>query len=221
MDENPARGRWILTGSVRDPGDRSLAGRTELLELLPLNWAEIQRFEKPPATLDEALLAGGFPRVFDRGRQPSRWLGSYVRTYIERDVRQALNVGDLETFRRFLESCAGRTAQLLNLASLARAYGISQPTARTWLSVLEAGYVVFRLRPFHANVRKRPGKASKLAFHDAGLACSGSVSRPTFAATRCGARRSRRGSFPRRGSSSRRTACSRSIGTATAPKWTS
>ena len=175
VDDDPAHGRWILTGSqnfsLRGAISQSLAGRTDVLELLTLTWGEIQRFRKSPASLDEALLTSGFPRIFDRELEPAPWLRAYVNTHVERDVRQILGVGDLVAFQRFLELCAGRTGQLLNLSSLAGDCGVSQPTARAWLSVLEASYIVFRLPPFHANLRKRLVKAPKLMFHDAGLAC--------------------------------------------------
>lgn len=175
VDDDPVHGRWILTGSqnfaLRGAISQSLAGRTEVLELLTLSWGEIQRFRKIPRTLDEVLLASGFPRIFDRELEPAPWLRAYVNTYVERDVRQLLNIGDLGAFQRFVELCAGRTGQLLSLSSLAGDCGISQPTARTWLSVLEASYILFRLPPFHANLRKRLVKAPKLMFCDAGLAC--------------------------------------------------
>ena len=175
VDEDPAHGRWILTGSqnfaLRGAISQSLAGRTDVLELLTLTWGEIQRFRKPPETLDEALVASGFPRIFDRELEPAPWLRAYVNTYVERDVRQLLGISDLGAFQRFVELCAGRTGQLLNLSSLAGDCGVTQPTARAWLSVLEASYIVFRLLPFRANLRKRLVKAPKLMFHDAGLAC--------------------------------------------------
>ena len=175
VDEDPAHGRWILTGSqnfaLRGAISQSLAGRTDVLELLTLTWGEIQRFRKPPETLDEALVASGFPRIFDRELEPAPWLRAYVNTYVERDVRQLLGISDLGAFQRFVELCAGRTGQLLNLSSLAGDCGVTQPTARAWLSVLAASYIVFRLLPFRANLRKRLVKAPKLMFHDAGLAC--------------------------------------------------
>ncbi|MGB2824913.1 MAG: DUF4143 domain-containing protein, partial [Phycisphaerae bacterium] len=102
---------------------------------------------------------------------PAEWLGSYVATYVERDVRAISNIGDLATFQRFVELCAGRTSQLLNLSALATDCGISQPTAKAWLSVLETSFIAFRLPPFFANVRKRLVKMPKLHFHDTGLAC--------------------------------------------------
>jgi predicted AAA+ superfamily ATPase len=131
----------------------------------------MRRFNDFPSTLDETLLAGGYPAIPDRKIPPADWLSSYVSSYIERDVRTITNVGDLTTFQRFVELCAGRTGQLLNLSSLASDTGISQPTAKTWLSILETSFLVFRLRPYHANLRKRLVKMPKLHFYDTGLLC--------------------------------------------------
>ena len=117
------------------------------------------------------MFAGGYPRIFDREHDPSDWLSSYVATYIERDVRAIGNIGNLGTFQRFLELSAGRTAQLLNYSALANDCGISQPTAKSWLNILEASFVAFRLPAFHANLRKRLVKMPKLYFYDTGLAC--------------------------------------------------
>ena len=175
IDAHPAPGRWILTGSqnlaLLDSVGQSLAGRTEVFHLLPLTWEEVTRFDRCPADLDEALLSGGYPRIFDRDLEPSRWLRSYAATYLERDVRSISNVGDLTAFQRFLGLCAGRTGQLVNYSSLADDCGISQPTAKAWLSVLEASFVAFRLPAFHSNLRKRLVKMPKLHFYDSGLVC--------------------------------------------------
>jgi len=175
IDEDPSPGRWILTGSqnlsLLASVSQSLAGRTAVLHLLPLARSEVRRFEIFPATLAEAVLAGGYPRIFDRKLSPAEWLGSYVATYVERDVRTLSNIGDLTTFQRFVELCAGRTAQLLNLSSLAADCGISQPTAKAWLSVLETSFLAFRLPALFANIRKRLVKMPKLHFYDTGLAC--------------------------------------------------
>ncbi|MYI06555.1 MAG: ATP-binding protein [Gemmatimonadetes bacterium] len=175
IDADPAHGRWILTGSqnlaLLESVSQSLAGRTEVLYLLPLAWDEVRRFGQHPGTMEEAMFSGGYPRIFDRGLDPSRWLRSYVATYIERDVRNVANVGNLALFQRFVELCAGRTGQLLNYSSLAGDCGISQPTAKAWLSILEATFIVFRLPAFHASLRKRLVKMPKLYFHDTGLAC--------------------------------------------------
>ncbi len=175
IDDDPSPGRWILTGSqhlfLLASVSQSLAGRTAVHHLLPLTHDEIARFERRRATLDETLFAGGYPRIFDGELDPSEWLRSYVATYLERDVRTIANVGDLATFQRFVELCAGRTAQLLNYSSLAGDCGVSQPTAKAWLSILEASFVVFRLPAFHANLRKKLVKMPKLHFFDTGLVC--------------------------------------------------
>ena len=175
IDKDPAPGRWILSGSqnfsLLESVSQSLAGRTEVHQLLPLTWDEIGRFPEHPASLEEVLLTGGYPRIFDQKLDPSVWLRSYVATYLERDVRTLSNIGDLITFQRFVELCAGRTAQLLNYSSLANDCGISQPTARAWLGILEASYITFRLPAFSANLRKRLIKMPKLYFYDTGLVC--------------------------------------------------
>ncbi len=176
VDEDPTPARFILTGSqslsLLDRVSQSLAGRTALLELLPLDLAEVRRFPSPPEDLDTVLWEGGYPRIHDRALPPNEWLADYTATYLERDVRSLLGVGDLATFHTFLRLCAGRTGQLLNLASLAADCGVAQPTARSWLSVLEASFIVFRLAPFHANLGKRLARRPKLYFHDSGLAAS-------------------------------------------------
>ena len=175
IDEEPAPGRWILTGSqnlsLLESVSQSLAGRTAVYNLLPLSRSEIIRFDRYPASLEETLFAGTYPRIFDRELEPADWFGSYVATYVERDVRSLNNVGDLTTFQRFVELCAGRTAQLVNYSSLANDCGISQPTAKVWLSVLETSFLVFRLPAFHSNLRKRLVKMPKLHFYDTGLVC--------------------------------------------------
>ena len=175
IDEDPTPGRWILTGSqnlaLLATVSQSLAGRTAVHHLLPLAHGEVRRFPGHPNTLDEALLTGGYPRILDRRLTPSAWLGAYATTYVERDVRSIANVGDLATFQRFLELCAGRTAQLLNYSSLADDCGISQPTAKKWLSIAETSYLVFRLPPYQRDVRKRLVRMPKLHFLDTGLAC--------------------------------------------------
>ena len=175
IDEESVPGRWILTGSqnlsLLESISQSLAGRTAVYHLLPLSRSEIIRFDRYPASLEETLLAGTYPRIFDHGLEPVDWFRSYVATYIERDVRSLNNVGDLTTFQRFVELCAGRTAQLVNYSSLANDCGISQPTAKAWLSILETSFLVFRLPAFHSNLRKRLVKMPKLHFYDTGLAC--------------------------------------------------
>jgi predicted AAA+ superfamily ATPase len=176
VDEDPRPGRFLLTGSQNlalvDAVTQSLAGRTTLLELLPLSLAEVRRFPAPPEDLDTLLWQGGYPRIYERSLPAHEWLADYTATYVERDVRQLLKIGDLLLFQTFLRLCASRTGQILNLSSLANDCGISQPTARAWLSVLEASYILFRLPPFFANLGKRLIKSPKLYFYDSGLAAS-------------------------------------------------
>jgi predicted AAA+ superfamily ATPase len=150
---------------------QSLAGRVAVLHLLPLSRREVASFEDHPETMDETLLTGGYPRILDQKLRPADWLGSYVATYLERDVRSLSNIGDLVTFQRFTQLCAGRISQLLNLSSLAGDCGVSSPTAKTWSSVLEASFISFRLPSYHGNVSKRLIKLPKLHFFDTGLAC--------------------------------------------------
>jgi predicted AAA+ superfamily ATPase len=123
------------------------------------------------ANLFETLFTGGFPRIHDKGLKPRSWLANYYQTYLERDVRDLLNVGDLEGFGRFVRLCAGRSGQLLNASSLAADAGISHTTARRWLSILEASFVIYLLRPHHRNFNKRLVKSPKLYFVDTGLLC--------------------------------------------------
>jgi len=175
VDRDPSPGRWILTGSqnlaVIQSASQSLAGRAAVLHLLPLSRREVTRFANHPQTLDETLLSGGYPRIFDQNLRPADWLSSYVAAYLERDVRTLSNIGDMVTFQRFVQLCAGRTGQLLNISSLAADCGISPPTAKAWFSVLEASFIAFRLPSYHGNLSKRLIKMPKLHFYDSGLVC--------------------------------------------------
>ena len=175
VDERPPPGRFVLTGSANlallDAVSQSLAGRTALVNLLPLGREEVVRFARHPTDVFTALWTGAYPAVYDREVPPEDWFASYVATYVERDVRQVLNVTDLVAFQTFLGLCAGRTGQLLNLSSLGADAGITHNTARAWLSVLEAGFLVFRLPPFHGSLKKRLVKTPKLHFYDSGLLC--------------------------------------------------
>lgn len=175
IDSDSRPGRWILTGSqnfaLLHSISQSLAGRSAMLHLLPLTRGEIARFDDPPLTLDDTIFRGGYPAIYDRGIEPSDWLSAYTATYIDRDVRTIANVGDLTTFQRFVALCAGRTGQLLNYTGLAADTGIAQPTAKAWLSILQASFIVFPLPPWSGNLRKRLVKMPKLHFYDTGLAC--------------------------------------------------
>lgn len=174
VDERQQPGEFILTGSQQfgllSGITQSLAGRAALLTLLPMTYCELQRAGKIGKNVDKILFDGAYPPIFDRGLEPHPWHGNYVRTYLERDVRQLIKVQDLGTFQRFLKLCAGRTGQLLNLSSLANDCGITHNTAKAWISVLEASYIVHLLPPHHQNFNKRLVKTPKLYFLDTGIA---------------------------------------------------
>ena len=173
VDERGRMGEFILTGSqqfgLMSNIAQSLAGRVGLLQLLPFSLAELKEGVLLPATLDTVLLQGGYPPLYDRPVAPADWFPNYVSTYLERDVRQLLAVRDLSLFQRFLKMCAARSGQLLNLSALAADCGISHVTAREWMTVLEASYIVYLLRPYHRNFGKRRVKMPKLYFLDTGL----------------------------------------------------
>jgi len=174
VDDDPQPGRFVLTGSVNlalhSDVTQSLAGRTALVELLPLDMSERMALA-PTDDLWEVVWQGGYPAIHHRSVAADRWLSAYVTTYVERDVRQHLAVGDLNAFQGFLELVAAHTANLVNQSALGGEIGVSHNTARSWLSVLEAGYLVTRLPPLHRNLKKRIVKAPKLHFIDTGLAC--------------------------------------------------
>ena len=174
VDSDRRMGRFILTGSSQfdliESITQSLAGRAALLTLLPFSLAELQSAGHAPSTVDELLHAGLFPPIYDRPVEPTLWLQDYISTYLERDVRQILNIQDLATFQRFVQLCAGRIGQLLNITSLAADTGITRITAESWLSVLQASHLVFLVRPWFNNLNKRLIKTPKLYFCDPGLA---------------------------------------------------
>jgi hypothetical protein len=173
VDEKQITGQFILTGSqqfeVLNKVSQSLAGRTALLKLLPFSLAEIQ-VENTPASVDRLILSGFYPRIHDQHLNPTQALGDYMATYVERDVRQLAAIKDLSLFEKFVKLCAGRVGQILNLQSLANDVGISHTTARSWISILEAGFIIFLLPPWFGNISKRLIKSPKLYFCDVGLA---------------------------------------------------
>ena len=176
VDENPEPGRFILTGSqqlaANEAISQTLAGRTAILHLLPFSLDERRQTEGWGEDLWVDMFRGGYPRVYDRNLDPVRWYADYVTTYVERDVRQVKDIGDLRTFRAFVILAAGRTAQEINLSSLGNDASVTHNTARAWLSVLEASYITLSAPAWHRNVRKQIVKAPKLHFLDTGIACS-------------------------------------------------
>jgi uncharacterized protein len=178
VDERARMGEFVITGSQQfgllGSITQSLAGRVGLVQLLPLSRRELSAAGLAGKSLEQTVWMGGYPALFDPNRQldePAQWLGAYAATYIERDVRQVLEVSNLSLFQRFVLMCAARTGQLLNLSALAADCGISHSTARNWLTVLEASYVVYLLQPYHQNFGKRLVKMPKLYFLDTGLLC--------------------------------------------------
>jgi predicted AAA+ superfamily ATPase len=175
VDPDPQPGRFVLTGSenltLSATIGQSIAGRAAMVHVMPCSYAEVRRFEAAPADLATVLWSGGYPRIHDRKLAPNAWLADYVRTYVERDLRQIVNVADLGAFQTFLGLCAGRTAQVLNASSLGNDAGVTDATARRWLSILETCFVAHLLRPFYRNLGKRLIKAPKLRFWDSGLLC--------------------------------------------------
>lgn len=191
VDKENRPGHFILTGSqhflLLSKIAQTLAGRCAVLHLLPFTLDEL--LERPPLPVEalgkkldnqrlkpavqlwSALHTGFYPRIHDRGIPAQDWLKNYCMTYIARDVRDIVQVGDLETFERFLALCAGRNGALLNLSALAADCGISHTTARRWISILETSFLILLLRPHHRNFNKRLVKSPKLYFLDTGLLC--------------------------------------------------
>jgi hypothetical protein len=175
VDADPNK-RFILTGSqnflLLERISQSLAGRVALFYLLPFSIQELNEQGLTPETYGTYLLKGSYPAIYDRNLDPSVWLQNYITTYIERDVRTVLNVINLTDFQRFVGMCAGRIGQLINFSSIATELSVSYHTVQSWLSILEAGFLTFRLLPYHSNYNKRLVKSSKLYFNDTGLACA-------------------------------------------------
>ncbi len=168
--------QFVLTGwqnfQLLQGITQSLAGRTMLLKLLPFSLSELVKAGIDFNNYEDAIFKGLFPGIYDRKIKPQFFYPSYIGTYIEKDVRQIKNIENLNSFTRFLQLCAGRTGQILNMNSLAVDAGISTNTAKSWLSVLEASYIIYFLQPFYRNFNKRIVKSPKIYFYDTGLVCS-------------------------------------------------
>ena len=176
VDVRKLKGYFILTGSqnflVNQAINQSLAGRVGILTLLPLSLSELEKNDILYGGAQDVVFNGFYPRLFDEHFTPEVLYPSYIQTYLERDVRQIINVGDLGTFQKFLALCAARIGNLLNLSDLATVCGISVPTAKRWISLLQASYIIFLLEPHFKNFNKRLTKMPKLYFYDTGIACN-------------------------------------------------
>lgn len=176
VDTNKIMGMFILTGSqhfgLLSHITQSLAGRVGFIQLLPFSITELLKSGKIAGInkFEDLLIQGFYPPVYDRNLDAKYWYPNYVITYLERDVRQIINVKELNQFQRFIRMCAARAGQVLNLSALGNDCGISHNTARSWISVLEASYIVFLLQPHYSNYGKRLIKSPKLYFYDSGLA---------------------------------------------------
>jgi predicted AAA+ superfamily ATPase len=173
VDSEKKEGLFILTGSqnfeLLNSISQTLAGRTALATLLPFSYSEIYK-KSSGITLDTLLYTGFYPRIYDKNLNPTETLSFYTNTYVERDVRNLINVRDLSKFELFLKLCASKTGQILNISSLGNDCGINHNTAKNWLSVLEASYIIHLVQPHYKNFKKRLIKSPKLYFVDVGLA---------------------------------------------------
>jgi len=174
-DSSKKSGQYILTGSqnflLHENISQTLAGRVSILNLLPFSFRELS-IVGSEKDFSEYIYRGFYPPIYDRKIEPTDWYPNYIRTYVERDVRQLKNVTDLNSFTLFVKLCAGRIGQLLNISSLAADSGIAVNTAKSWISILESSFVIYRLQPHHQNFNKRLVKMPKIYFYDTGLACS-------------------------------------------------
>lgn len=165
--------KFVLTGSnqlsLLDSVTQSLAGRTATFTLLPFSLSELSAFPGKYST-EDLLLNGFYPSIYDKKRDPTINYRSYYDTYIERDVRRLIHVKDIDNYRKFIRICAGRIGQIWNAHSISNELGISSHTVKSWLSTLQASYIIYMVQPFHKNINKRLIKSPKLYFHDVGFA---------------------------------------------------
>ena len=177
VDETGKSGNYILTGSqnflLLEQISQTLAGRAALFHLLPFSITEIASgYNRIDDNFVQFAFTGTYPRIHDHKLQPTDWYPWYVSSYIERDVRQIENVKDLNKFQTFLKICAGRVGQLFNASAIANEIGVNYKTIQSWISVLEASFILFLLPPFYKNLNKRLVKSPKIYFYDTGLICS-------------------------------------------------
>lgn len=176
VDREKKNGYFIITGSqnflIDEAITQTLAGRMAVLTLLPLSISELESADLLPSQIETLIYKGSYPRAHAEKVSIDRLYSNYIRLYVERDVRQIQNVSDLNVFQKFMRLCAGRIGQVLNVSSLGNDCGITHNTAKAWLSLLEASYVIFLLHPYHRNYGKRLIKSPKIYFIDTGIACS-------------------------------------------------
>ncbi|MDR0932915.1 MAG: ATP-binding protein [Victivallales bacterium] len=176
LDTATKNGRVILLGSqsflLNQHISQSLAGRVASLKLLPFSYSELKNTEFANSALDDVLFRGGYPRLFNEGIDPVYFFPNYIETYLQRDVRMLKNIENLTNFVRFIKLCAGRVGQILDLSSLSRDANIAVNTVKSWLSVLEASYILYFIQPYSGNISRRLIKSPKLYFYDTGLVSS-------------------------------------------------
>lgn len=176
LDKSRKDGFIILTGSnnflLQQSISQSLAGRIGYIDLLPLEYQEIIRFGKRQYSIEELILNGCYPELYDKKRKPGVWYPSYIRTFIERDVKQIRNIENTLLFNRFIQLCAGRAGQQLNVSALSNECGIDVKTVQSWLSILQSSFIIYLLPAYHKNFNKRIVKSPKLYFIDTGVVCS-------------------------------------------------
>ena len=176
IDDGKPNGSIILLGSqsflINERISQSLAGRVANLKLLPLSCSELRSANLLPPNLNRLFVSGGYPRLYKEQMQPMEFYPHYIETYLQRDIRLIKNIGDLNTFNRFMKLCAGRVGNILNLSALANDTEVSINTVKSWLSVLETSYIVFFVQPYSPNTNRRCVKMPKLYFYDTGLACA-------------------------------------------------
>jgi len=174
LDDKKDSRKFILTGSnnlkLSHNVSQTLAGRTKILQLLPLQRDEIPTKHRQK-TLEASIFFGGYPRIYDEKLDPTDWLGDYFQTYVERDIRDTINIVDLNRFNQFIRLLGGRVGQLMSFSSLGNDAGVTQPTAKSWFSALQSTYICFSLEPHFRNFNKRMTKAPKIYFYDTGLLC--------------------------------------------------
>ena len=176
LDETRKEGLFVLTGSnnflLQKSVTQSLAGRIGYIDLLPLSLNEIVAFGRSKLSTNELIFNGCYPELYDKKRKPGIWYPAYIRTYVERDVKQLRNIDNTLLFHRFLQLCAGRIGQQLSVSAISNECGIDVKTVNSWLSILQSSYIIYLLPPHHNNFNKRVVKTPKLYFIDTGLACS-------------------------------------------------